>query len=89
MEEPAPGFMDDGWVFECWTGPSMKWVPYADSTQAQLRDAYNHNRGVQAVMVNDTRMEVSVAPGDMFQNNPETSAKARKVRLAPKGGWPE
>jgi hypothetical protein len=41
------------------------------------------------VLVNDVKMEISVTPNDMWQNNPWTENPARKVRLAPKGGWPE
>ena len=89
MSEPIPGFMNDGWVFECWTGPCLRWVPYDEPAQVKLRRSYNHNEGLQAVMVNGVEMQVSVAPGNMFQINPCSDRSARKVRLAPKGGWPE
>ena len=67
----------------------MKWVAYPETAQEQLRRAYNNREGVQTIVVNETQMQVSVTPGDMYQNNPFTEAPARKLRIAPKGGWPE
>ena len=84
---PVPGQLDAHWVFECWTGPSLRWVAYPESDQENLRAAYNSGGGVQVVMVNEVRMEVSTTPDDMWQNNPNTEAKPRRVRLSPKGGW--
>ena len=86
---PVPGYMDRNWVFECWTGPKNRWVAYTEPTQEQLRRAYNNGEGVQWVEVNSMRVLVSVAPGDMWQNNPDTENPSRKVRICPKGGWPE
>ena len=86
---PLPGFLDGDWVFECWTGKKYKWVAYEEPTQVQLRRAYNNHEGVQNVMVLGTEMQVSVTPGDMYQDNPNTGAPARKVQIAPVGGWPE
>ena len=86
---PLPGHLDAQWDFECWTGPSCKWVAYPEDTQEQLRAAYNAGGGILVVMVNGSHMEVSTTPDDMWQNNPSTSAKPRKVQLSPKGGWPE
>ena len=86
---PDPGHLDAQWDFECWTGPSRKWVAYPELTQQLLRAAYNSGAGPQQVLVNDVKMEISVTPNDMWQNNPWTENPARKVRLAPKGGWPE
>lgn len=86
---PLPGHLDAQWDFECWTGRSLKWVAYPEQTQERLRASYNGGGGVEMVVVNESHVEVSTTPDDMWQNNPNTEAKARKVRLAPKGGWPE
>ena len=86
---PLPGHLDAQWVFECWTGPSLKWVAYPEAAQERLRAAYNGGGGIEIVEVNEAHMEVNTNPNDMWQNNPATSAKPRNVRLAPRGGWPE
>ena len=86
---PVPGHLDAQWEFECWTGPSRKWVAYPEPTQRLLRAAYNSRAEPQRVLVNDVEMEISVTPDDMWQNNRWTENPPRKVRLAPKGGWPD
>ena len=86
---PVPGCLDANWVFECWSGPKYRWVAYTEPTQVQLQRAYNNREGVQTVDVKANQMQVSVAPGDMWQNNPDTGNNPRKLRISPKGGWPE
>ena len=86
---PLPGFLDENWVFECWTGKKFKWVPYDTRQQVVLREAYNTHQGVQEVEVNGVMMDVSVTPGNMYQDNPTTENPPRKVQIAPVGGWPD
>jgi hypothetical protein len=85
---PIPGHLSDQWQFECWTGKSCKWVPYAEKDQQRLRAAYNSEGGIVQVDVFGTSMQVSVTHNDMWQKNPMSEGPQRKLRLVPLGGWP-
>ena len=86
---PLSGFLTEQWNFECWTGKSQGWVAYPESDQIRLRELYNGQGGITTVHVGEVRLEVQATYGDLWQNNPDTEAPRRRVRVAPVGGWPE
>ena len=84
-----PAFLGNDWMFECWTGPTMRFVAYDEATQMSLRTSFNQRGGIVHVEIDGQTYEISIKFGDLWQNNPKTGGAPRRVRLSPRGGLPE